>query len=51
MIPKGFADVAEFDEMARRGRLFVLKESRAHVVPLLLMSGNTEANQIRRWVE
>ena len=43
MIVKGFADVAEFDEVAGTGRLRWFKDSRAHVCPLLLMSPPPEA--------
>jgi hypothetical protein len=51
VVVKGFADVAEFDEVARRGRLCMLWDSRAHADLLLLMSLPAEANQIRGWVE
>ena len=50
VIAKGFADIAEFDEVARRGRLCLLRDSRAHAGPLLLMSPRAEANQIRKIV-
>jgi hypothetical protein len=46
MIAKGFADVAEFDEVARRGRLCSFKYSRTHARPLLLMSRSAESNQM-----
>ena len=38
VLAKSFADIAEFDEVARRGRLCLLRDSRAHAGPLLLMS-------------
>ena len=46
VVVKCFADVAEFDEVARRGRLWLVKYSRAHAGPLLLMSLREESNQM-----
>src|SRR5260221_38214 len=46
VIVKGFADVAEFDEVAPGSRLCILEESRTHVRPLLLTTPRAEANQI-----
>ena len=51
VIVKGFADVAEFDEVVLRGRLCLKRNSRTHDRPLLLMSPRAESNQIRGWVE
>jgi len=46
VIVKRFADIAEFDEVACRGRLYLRRNSRAHAGLLLLMSLPAEANQI-----
>jgi hypothetical protein len=46
MIVKRLADIAEFDEVARRGRLVWLRDSRAHARPLLLMTSRADAKQL-----